>query len=51
MKKEYTSVSIPKSLFKKAEKYLEEEGYISVGELLRELLRNWIRKKEQERQS
>jgi len=48
VKKEYTSVSVPVELAKKVEKYLQEEGYVSLGELVRELLRNWLREKEKE---
>ena len=47
VKKEYTSVSVPVELAKKIEKYLQEEGYVSLGELVRELLRNWLRERKE----
>ena len=51
MEKKYTAVSIPIDLAEKAKKYLKEEGYLSLGELLRDLLRNWVKKKEKEKKS
>ena len=48
MRKQYKTVGIPIELAEKAEKYLKEEGYVSLGELVRDLLRNWLREKEKE---
>ena len=43
-----TTVTIPLELAEKAQKYLQEDGYMSLGELVRELLRQWLKEKEKE---
>lgn len=44
-RKDYRSVSVPRPLIESAEHYIEnyEIGYTSVPELIRSLLRNWIK--------
>jgi len=42
MKKQYRTVSIPAKLAKEAEQYLYDDGYVSLGDLVRDLLRDWI---------
>ena len=49
MRKEYRTVSVPVDLVKRAEKYLYQEGYVSIGELVRDLLRRWIQEQEEKR--
>ena len=48
MKKEYKTVSVPVKLAKQAEQYLYDDGYVSLGELVRDLLRNWVWRKKRE---
>jgi len=48
VRKQYKTVGIPVELAEKAEKFMKDEGYVSLGELVRDLLRNWIKKKEKE---
>lgn len=40
---EYKSVSIPKKLHQIAENNLEDHGYTSVPDLVKDLLRDWIK--------
>ena len=42
-----TTVTIPLELAKKAQKHLQEDGYMSLGELVRELLRQWLKEKKE----
>jgi len=41
---ELTNVKIPKELTNKARAKLEENGYISLSDLVRDLIREWVEK-------
>ena len=39
----YVGISIPRTLAESVETFLEEAGYVSLSDLTRDLLREWLR--------
>ena len=42
-KSQYVGVSIPRTLAEEAGSFIKDMGYVSLSDLLRDLLREWIR--------
>lgn len=40
----YVGISIPRSLAETAKDFMKKEGYVSLSDLVRDLLREWVRK-------